>query len=81
MAFEEPSMKEHCSRKLTGGIAMTRKVSVLLLIAVLMVSVTSLYAAGGKDVSTDTGRVVNAKLASEEIEGDFMTVWAKNFAD
>ncbi|MFZ0241185.1 MAG: TRAP transporter substrate-binding protein DctP [Desulfobacterales bacterium] len=28
-----------------------------------------------------TGPPVNAKLASEEIEGDFMTVWAKKFAD
>jgi tripartite ATP-independent transporter DctP family solute receptor len=28
-----------------------------------------------------TGPEVNAKLASEEIEGDFMTVWAKNFSD
>ncbi|GAB6063422.1 TRAP transporter substrate-binding protein [Deferrisoma palaeochoriense] len=28
-----------------------------------------------------TGKKVEAKLASEEIEGDFMTVWAKKFAD
>ncbi len=28
-----------------------------------------------------TGPPVKAKLASEEIEGDFMTVWAKKFAD
>ena len=28
-----------------------------------------------------TGGPINAKLASEEIEGDFMTVWANNFAD
>ena len=28
-----------------------------------------------------TGPAVKAKLASEEIEGDFMTVWARNFAD
>jgi tripartite ATP-independent transporter DctP family solute receptor len=28
-----------------------------------------------------TGPAVKAKLASEEIEGDFMTVWAKKFAD
>lgn len=28
-----------------------------------------------------TGGPVKAKLASEEIEGDFMTVWANNFAD
>jgi tripartite ATP-independent transporter DctP family solute receptor len=27
------------------------------------------------------GKAVKAKLASEEIEGDFMTVWARNFAD
>lgn len=27
-----------------------------------------------------TGGAVKAKLASEEIEGDFMTVWARNFA-
>ncbi|MFO7785770.1 MAG: TRAP transporter substrate-binding protein DctP [Thermodesulfobacteriota bacterium] len=28
-----------------------------------------------------TGKAIKAKLASEEIEGDFMTVWANNFAD
>lgn len=28
-----------------------------------------------------TGKAVKAKLASEEIEGDFMTVWARNFSD
>ncbi|MGW8185887.1 MAG: TRAP transporter substrate-binding protein DctP [Desulfobacterales bacterium] len=28
-----------------------------------------------------TGPPVKAKLASEEIEGDFMTVWAENFSD
>ena len=28
-----------------------------------------------------TGKPIKAKLASEEIEGDFMTVWAKKFAD
>lgn len=28
-----------------------------------------------------TGRAVDAKLASEEIEGDFMTVWANKFSD
>lgn len=27
------------------------------------------------------GRVIKARLASEEIEGDFMTVWARNFSD
>jgi tripartite ATP-independent transporter DctP family solute receptor len=28
-----------------------------------------------------SGPAINAKLASEEIEGDFMTVWARNFSD
>ncbi len=28
-----------------------------------------------------TGPAITAKLASEEIEGDFMTVWARKFAD
>lgn len=28
-----------------------------------------------------TGPAIKAKLASEEIEGDFMTVWARNFSD
>ncbi|NOX34230.1 MAG: C4-dicarboxylate ABC transporter substrate-binding protein [Deltaproteobacteria bacterium] len=28
-----------------------------------------------------TGKLIKAKLASEEIEGDFMTVWARNFSD
>lgn len=28
-----------------------------------------------------TGSPIQAKLASEEIEGDFMTVWANNFSD
>jgi tripartite ATP-independent transporter DctP family solute receptor len=28
-----------------------------------------------------TGPAIKAKLASEEIEGDFMTVWARKFAD
>ncbi len=40
--------------------------------------------AGGEQESgsMDGGReVIQAKLASEEIEGDFMTVWAERFAD
>jgi TRAP-type C4-dicarboxylate transport system substrate-binding protein len=27
------------------------------------------------------GKVIKAKLASEEIEGDFMTVWGRNFSN
>lgn len=35
----------------------------------------------GALASSYTGGPVKAKLASEEIEGDFMTVWARKFAD
>lgn len=40
----------------------------------------SLTACGGETAATDDG-VVKAKFASEEIEGDFMTVWGNKFAD
>lgn len=47
------------------------------LMAICMVLMTfSLASAAGY-----TGGPIKAKLASEEIEGDFMTVWANNFAD
>lgn len=36
---------------------------------------------GLAQASEYTGGPVKAKLASEEIEGDFMTVWARNFAE
>lgn len=36
---------------------------------------------GGAMAANYTGPVINAKLASEEIEGDFMTVWARKFSD
>ncbi len=38
-------------------------------------------AAAGEDDAAKPAKVIKAKLASEEIEGDFMTVWANNFAD
>ena len=40
-----------------------------------------LVAPVGVAMAKYTGPAVKAKLASEEIEGDFMTVWARNFAD
>jgi tripartite ATP-independent transporter DctP family solute receptor len=39
------------------------------------------FSAGLVSASSYTGKAIKAKLASEEIEGDFMTVWARNFAD
>ncbi len=47
----------------------------LLVVLILSFSVVNGFASGY------TGEPVKAKLASEEIEGDFMTVWARKFAD
>ncbi len=49
---------------------------VLALVMTAMILSTGLAFA-----SAYTGPPVKAKIASEEIEGDFMTVWANNFAD
>ncbi|MEE4113350.1 MAG: TRAP transporter substrate-binding protein DctP [Desulfobacteraceae bacterium] len=53
---------------------MKHRIAVLLAIFVF----TSVGMAMAADY---TGPAINAKLASEEIEGDFMTVWARKFAD
>ena len=52
------------------------KKTILLLTAVFMLTLV-----GAAMAANYTGPAVKAKLASEEIEGDFMTVWARNFAD
>lgn len=52
-----------------------KKVVGLLAICIFLFT-SSMAFAGGY-----TGGPIKAKLASEEIEGDFMTVWANNFAD
>lgn len=52
-----------------------KKLMCLLLTLLISLSTVSAFASGY------TGGPVKAKLASEEIEGDFMTVWARKFAD
>ncbi|MGD2270350.1 MAG: TRAP transporter substrate-binding protein DctP [Desulfobacterales bacterium] len=52
-----------------------KRVFNLIVISMLLISVGVATAADYK------GRVIKARLASEEIEGDFMTVWARNFSD
>lgn len=52
-----------------------KKLMSIVVTLMLLVSV-GVAAAGAYE-----GKAVKAKLASEEIEGDFMTVWARNFAD
>ena len=50
-------------------------------ISALVIALLMLAACGTALAADYTGRTVKAKLASEEIEGDFMTVWARNFSD
>lgn len=50
---------------------------IVTIVVALMVFVSFGIASAGDY----TGKKVQAKLASEEIEGDFMTVWARNFSD
>ena len=52
-----------------------KKVIGMVIIMMLLVSV------GLATAGTYEGKEIKAKLASEEIEGDFMTVWARNFSD
>jgi len=52
-----------------------KKVISMIIILMLLVSV------GVATAGTYEGKAIKAKLASEEIEGDFMTVWARNFSE
>jgi TRAP-type C4-dicarboxylate transport system substrate-binding protein len=47
----------------------------------IMVALLLLVSVGEAGAGEYTGKSIKAKLASEEIEGDFMTVWAKNFSE
>lgn len=57
---------------------MNRKLKSLMIIC--MASIICLLASHA-GAANYTGKTIKAKLASEEIEGDFMTVWARNFSD
>ncbi len=52
-----------------------KKIFSIAIIIMLTVS------AGVATAGTYEGKAIKAKLASEEIEGDFMTVWAKKFSE
>lgn len=51
------------------------------IISTLLAGAVSLGGVFSVSASEYTGDPVKARLASEEIEGDFMTVWAERFAD
>lgn len=50
-------------------------------LASLLVTLTLILSVSHGFASEYTGEPIKAKLASEEIEGDYMTVWARKFAD
>jgi len=52
-----------------------KKIFSVIVVLLLLASV------GVASAGEYTGKAVKAKLASEEIKGDFMTVWADNFAE
>jgi TRAP-type C4-dicarboxylate transport system substrate-binding protein len=52
-----------------------KKVIGMVIILMLLVCI------GPAAAGTYEGKAIEAKLASEEIEGDFMTVWARNFSE
>lgn len=60
---------------------MTKRCMLILWTLALVAGVV--FAGGEQESGSMDGEmeVIHAKLASEEIEGDFMTVWAENFAD
>ncbi len=70
---------------------MKKKLSTLMLVLAVMLAAGLVFMGCGqeaeqaKEESQEEGQLleeeINAKLASEEVEGDFMTVWANNFSD
>ncbi|RKX79116.1 MAG: C4-dicarboxylate ABC transporter substrate-binding protein [Spirochaetes bacterium] len=61
---------------------MRKRIFIFAVLLVFALSLMGVFAGGKKEASApEEGRVIKAKFASEEIEGDFMTVWANNFAD
>jgi TRAP-type C4-dicarboxylate transport system substrate-binding protein len=50
---------------------------------IILIIVFFLFVFSGRAMASAnyTGKTIKAKLATEEIEGDFMTVWSRSFAD
>ncbi|MDA3941772.1 MAG: TRAP transporter substrate-binding protein DctP [Spirochaetia bacterium] len=53
----------------------------ILVLSIIFILIAGFSFAGGEEETADGVKVRTAKIASEEIEGDFMTVWANNFGD
>ena len=59
-----------------------KKLLAVAVVLVFLLASALVFAGGKKGEATAEGvQKIEPKFASEEIEGDFMTVWAENFAD
>lgn len=53
----------------------------LVLLLIIAVALTGVFAEGQKEAAGEIEETINVRMSSAEVEGDFMTVWANNFAD
>ena len=60
---------------------MGRKSVLLAVVLATMLTVTGVFTGGQLEAAGGSGEVYNVKMSSAEVDGDFMTVWANNFAD
>jgi len=60
---------------------MSKKRVFFVLLLVLSVAVSGVFAEGKQEAAGGAEEVYNVRMSSAEVEGDFMTVWANNFAD
>jgi len=60
-----------------------KRCMVMAFLLIFAVAVTGVYAGGEKEEAAggEPEEVISVKMSSAEVEGDFMTVWANNFAD
>jgi TRAP-type C4-dicarboxylate transport system substrate-binding protein len=59
-----------------------KKLLIVAVVLAFLLAGTGVFAGGQKGKAAEGGvEKIEPKFASEEIEGDFMTVWAENFAD
>ncbi|MBN2050597.1 MAG: TRAP transporter substrate-binding protein DctP [Spirochaetales bacterium] len=60
---------------------MGKKRGFLVMLLVLALALTGAFAGGEKEGAAGSEEVYNVRMSSAEVDGDFMTVWANNFAD
>ena len=60
---------------------MKNRIVLLALIVALLLPSAALFAQGGRDAAPAADKVYNVRMPSAEIEGDPMTVWAREFSE